>query len=275
PLMMCGVFGGAATAVGATTSKTWAHTPASLTADAFDLFTYEFGDDVLDDWYQFGDGIIESLVISAPVGLGPLSATMTWRFGSLTSTGSTTFPVTGTVPTPSLNVDRAPVPLYLKALGIWIDSPPGAIGTTAILNSLHNFTLTISRVIDQKRFANASQSFDLQAYGSGARTISLDCRFAKSEDIVGTGSESDSWMSSASVDRYIQLKATSKALASTGPDVPYSWLLQAPMRYYTRLEDAEGGNTVVNLPARAFLEPNTFAGVFKSTIVNKLVAAGI
>src|SRR4029077_2807639 len=35
PLMMCGVFGGAATAVGATTSKTWAHTPASLTADAF------------------------------------------------------------------------------------------------------------------------------------------------------------------------------------------------------------------------------------------------
>lgn len=58
PLVMCGFFGGAVEPTGGGASKTWTHEPASETIDEPDVFTYQFGDDVLTDWYQFGDGII-------------------------------------------------------------------------------------------------------------------------------------------------------------------------------------------------------------------------
>lgn len=89
PLMMSGMFGDAVTGAGAGTSKTWTTQPASLTADDIDLYTYEFGDDVLTDWFQFGDGLLESLNFTAPESMGALSADMTWRFGNVRYEGAT------------------------------------------------------------------------------------------------------------------------------------------------------------------------------------------
>ena len=61
PLMLAAIFGGNEVPVpGATTAETWTHKPASATVDPFDPMTYEFGDDVLDDWYQFRDGVLDS-----------------------------------------------------------------------------------------------------------------------------------------------------------------------------------------------------------------------
>src|SRR3569832_336655 len=90
PLMLCATFGGGETPAGSGDSKTWAHAPASDGSDDPDLFTYEFGNTVVtSDWYQFGDGILETLEITGPDTMGALTAAMSWRFGAIASSGST------------------------------------------------------------------------------------------------------------------------------------------------------------------------------------------
>lgn len=273
PLLLCGFFGGAVDPTGGGDAQTWNHMPASESPDTLDSFTYEFGDDVTDDWYQFTGGVIEQMTISSPVGLGPISASTSWRFADVTQSGSTDFPVSGTVPTPDLTVDRSPIPVYAKDASFYIDSAAGNIGDTQILNAVHNWELTLTRELDQKRFQNGSQSFALSGYGAGARSIGLKVRFAKTSDTVGTGSESDAWMSDTSVDRFVRIAFLASVLAES-PSTYYSWVLDLPMRYMTREEDAEGGNSVVALSGNAFLEPDTFGGVFESTAVNTLTAVG-
>ena len=108
PLLLAGFFGGSLEPTGAGTAKTWHFTPASETIDPIDPFTYEFGDDVLTDWYQFGDGILDSVEFTGPDGLGPVTTSMAWRFGSVRSTGATDAPVVGAVPTPGPGARRQP-----------------------------------------------------------------------------------------------------------------------------------------------------------------------
>lgn len=279
PLMMSGMFGDAATASGSGTSKTWVHQPASLTSDDLDLHTYEFGDDLdgtgskPNDWFQFGDGLLESLTFNAPEGLGALSAEMAWRFGLVRYEGATESALQPdpAVPTGSLTVDDEGVPVYLGDAVISIDSAYDDIGTTAISDALHSFSLAISQELDMKRFANGS-GFDLSGYGRGARLIELSCQWAKTSDTVGTGSESDAWFSTTAVNRFVDITFESTAVAETGsPDVPYSWTLQMPLRYYTREDGAVGQNSTITLLGRAFY--NSDLGFpFKSTVVNTLAS---
>ena len=273
PLMLSAFFGDGVTPTGAGTAKTWAFAPASTTVDDFDLYTYEFGDDVLTDWYQFGDGILESVEFAGPDGLGPIAASMSWRFGSVASTGSTDFPVTGAVPTTSLDVATDDVIVYLKDMAIYIASTEAGLAAGQITDALHSFTLRLSQEVDQKRFANGDQVFDVDAYGRASRSIELECTFAKTADTVGTGSESDAWMSDTAVNRFVQLKFTSTAMAETV--TPYSWVVTMPMRYYTRAEGELGGNTTVVLTGRAFFEPLEMAAAFESTVVNTLAATDL
>jgi hypothetical protein len=269
PLMLAAIFGGNETPTpGATTAQTWTHKPASKTVDPFDPMTYEFGDDVLDDWYQFRDGVLDSLEITGPEGLGALSAAMTWRFGAIRSTGSTDAPVDGTVPTTGLDVALDDATVYLKDIGIYISTVYADLATSQIMNALHSFVLRISQPVDEKRFANGDQEFDVDDYGRQARAIELELTFAKTDDTVGLGSESDAWLSDDVVNRYIRFKSTSKVMAEGV--VPYSWQVTIPARYYTRTEGEIGGNSVIVLTAHAYLEPTTFAGVFESILVNTL-----
>jgi len=270
PLVMCGFFGGAVEPLGATASKTWTHTPASETIDEPDLFTYEFGDDVVEDWYQLGDGIIESFEFTAPVGLGPLSCSTTWRFGSVSSTGSTDAPVTGTVPTPALAVDTNGAKVYLKDIGVYIADDVAGLTTGLITDAVHSFVFRGSQELDLKRYADGDQSYDIDAYGPGARVLEFEATYAKTPDIVGIDSESDDWMRDQSVIRYIRFKGTSTVEASTGPAVYYSWQVTMPMRYYTREEGTEGGNTTVILNAHAFFDAEDYDKVLESIIVNTL-----
>ena len=276
PLQLAGIFGGGETPSGGGASKTWAFVPASATADAFDLFTYEFGDDVVTDWFQLSDGILTSLEINGPESMGPLTSSMTWLFGKAASTGSTDSPVTGTVPTPSLSVDAQAIPIYMKDLSLFIDSTAGAIGGTLIADALHSFNLKITQEVDQKRFAQGSQNFDLDGYGRGKRLIELSAQFAKTADTVGTGSEADAWLSDTAVDRFIRISAESTAVAEAGsPDVPYSMELDMPLRYYTRSDGNIGGNTTVTLMGRAWYDAEDLEQVFSGTVVNTLASAGL
>ncbi len=279
PAMLSAFFGGNEVPNATGDSQEWHWTPASTSVDDPDVYTYEFGDDVLDDWYQFRDGILESVEFTGPEGLGPISASMAWRFGFWGSTGSTDNPPDAAsgdaIPTPGLDVDPAAVLVYLKDCAIFIASDASDIFNAAnkVSDALHTFTLRLSHEVDQKRTANGTQTFDLAGYGPGARAIELETTFAKTDDTVGTGSESDAWMSDDAVNRYIGLRFISTAI--TDGSTPYGWDWAMPARYYTRTEGEIGQNTVIVLTSHAFFDPEVagsgdFGGVVDTTVVNTL-----
>lgn len=274
PILLSAFFGGGESPATSGDAEVWSFDPASLTVDEADVYTYQFGDDVLTDWFQLRDGLLESVEVTGPDGLGPLTTSMSWRFGSVASTGSTDSPVTGVVPTAGLLVSTTDPLVYLKDGAIFITSTFADLfdPTSKISDALHTFTLRLSHEVDQKRFANGDQTFDLAAYGPGARTIELECTFAKTADIVGIGSESDDWMSDDAVTRYVGLRFISTILADS-PSTYYQWDISMPMRYYTRTEGESGQNTVVVLTGRAFYDDSDFNGVFASEVTGTLTDA--
>src|SRR6185295_1694084 len=103
PIMFAAALGGTVAPTTTGDSELWTWTPASLTVVDPDVFTYEFGDDVVTDWYQFTDGILETLEITGTRDPdGPLTASMSWRFGSAAGSGFTDFPDSPAVPTAGL-----------------------------------------------------------------------------------------------------------------------------------------------------------------------------
>lgn len=271
PLLMEGVLGGNVNPTGGVI-ETWTHEPAAVDPlDDASLFTYQFGDDVTDDWYQFGDGILDSLEITAPEGLGALTTAMGWRFGSAASTGSTDSPVTGTVPTAGLAVEANPALVYLKDMGLYIASTQAGLAAGQVMNALHSFSLSISQENDDKRFANATQSFDVSDRSRTGFNVELALTLAKTADTVGTGSESDAWFSDEAVDRYVRLAFISPKMVSGA--TPYSWTPEFPLRYYTRAEGESAGNSVIVLTGHAWYDSVDFAGFFSSITVNALHAA--
>ncbi len=262
PHILSGFFGGGETGTG-TPDVSWNFHPASETIDDPDPYTYEFGDDVTSDWFQFVDGIVESFEITAPEGLAALSASVSWRFGGVRQTGSADSPVTGTVPTPSLSVDIAGTPVYLKDCVVSIGDSPDYL--TPIIDATYSWVLRGEHEIDEKRWANGSQTFDANALVPGARSIEFEATYAKTTDIVGLGSETDHWMHDVAVNRYINFTFTSLAEADTGTFYSWSWTM--PARVYTRTEGEVGGNTAVILNAHAFYDPDDFEGVVDTTVV--------
>jgi hypothetical protein len=268
---LCAVFGGHEAPTGGP-AYVWTHEPSPVAPlEPNDLFSYEWGDDVTTDWFQYRDGIVESFEITGPEGLGACSMSATWRFGNIASTGSTDSPVVGTVPTPALDVDPNPIFLYLKDMGIYIADSVAGLAAGQILNALHTFTMTVTQEDDQKRYANGDQSFAIDAYGRTGYNIVYSLTFAKTSDTVGTGSESDAWMSDDAVNRYLQLKFTSVPFV-TG-STPYSWKITSPIRYYTRTEADSGGNTVIVLEGHAFYDPDDANNFVESVLVNAMSEA--
>jgi len=271
PKLLSGFFGGQIAPTGGGTAKTWAYNPASVAPlDDLDPFTYEFGDDVEEDWYQLQDGVLESFEIAIPVGLGACTGSESCRFGSVASTGSTDSPVTGDVPT-DLSPDANETVVYGKDLAIYIADTEAGLAAGQVLDALYSGTVRFSGDLDLKRYANGTQTFEVSEVARATLMVEYELRLAKTTDIVGTGSESDHWMSDQAVDRYIRLTFTSTVEAQGG--TPYSWTMSSPTRYRTRTEDAEGGNSVVVLTGRAWYDAGTFDGFYKSTVVNTLTEA--
>jgi hypothetical protein len=194
-------------------------------------------------------------------------------FGSVASSGSTDSPDNPVVPTAGLNVSTTDKIVYLKDGAIYISSTYAGLSGGKVSDALHSFSLKGDQEVDEKRWANGDQSFDADAYGPGTRTIELECTWAKTADIVGVGSESDSWMSDDAVNRYVQLKFISTAMADGA--TPYSWTVTLPLRYYTRTEGEVGGNTVVVLTGKAFYDPDEMNGVFSSVAVTTIDEADL
>lgn len=268
PLILSAFFGGGVTASGGT-AKTRVYQPSSTTVDTVDVFTYEFGDDVTTDWYQLSDGVLESFEITMPEGLGALTGSLTWRFGSAHGSGFSDYTDSPTVPT-ALSINPNETVVYGKDLGIYIASDAYDVNyaQNRVADALHSFTFRGTKEMDEKRFANGDQSFDVDAFATASRRLELEATWAKTADIVGEGSESDAWFSNQAVDRYVRFVAEAIEEADTG--VPYSWDSTMPMRYYTRAEGDLGGNSTVVLTGSAFWDPTTSTPVYSGEVVNTL-----
>jgi hypothetical protein len=276
PLIAALFYGDALSA--ATGGPAWTRllTPSATTPDAAKVASYEFFDDTgATDGFQFGDGVLESFEITG-TGKGPLSATLNFQFGSFFGQGFTDFPANPTIPTP-LTIDPNEAIVYMADLFISLASSSYDLGyANRIENALHAFTFRGNKTLDRKEFANGDHSFNVDAWGTAAVTHELECTWAKTTDIIGTGSESDAWMSETSVDRYAGITAETdpaKVFADTG--VPYLWDTAIPMRYYTRTEGDMGGNATVVLTGRGFADLNHAIGPLSGEIVNTLADANL
>ena len=239
-------------------AKTWIFQPASTgSPDPLGFFTDEFGDDVGDpagespaDWFQLVGGLVEQLTLTGPDDMGPLQQSANFRFGKARSTGSTSYPVSGTVPTAGLSVDSTPNYIYLADCELFINDSAATIGTTKISDALHSLELTITNNFDLKTYANGSNTrFELSGLGRGEQEITLQLQFAKTSQTVGTGSEADDWFAATATKRFVELRFTSPEII-TG-STPFSLSIRMPLFYTTRADGEIGGNTTVTLTGTA------------------------
>lgn len=256
------------TPTGGGSAKTWTQQADSLTRPIAGYVTEEFGDDVTVDWYQFFGGIAESLEISGE-GNNALEVNLGMRFAGFKSTGSTSYPVTGTVPTSGLTVASDPPHVFLADGELFINDSAAAIGTTKISDALNAFSWSVNNTIDSKYAANGSntrfQPFDLPI---ASREVTLRLQFHKTSATVGTGSESDDWMSSTPVKRFVELRFTRPSPFITGT-TPYSWSLRLPLYYTTREEVDSNGNTNIALTGTVVYD-STLTYAIRSVTVNAL-----
>lgn len=279
PLMFSAFFGGGITPTGAGTAKTWDWTPDAFGGDDFDPYSYEFGDDAdgtsgkPNDWQQYLDGMLTSLTIDSPeTGGGVMTAALGFKFGDLKYAGSTDIAPASTIPSITDRPDTHPTPVYLKDTSVFMDSDASGIGSTQLSSAVHKFNLALTQEVDEKRYADGTQSFAVEEYGHGPVQVNLALTYAKTADTVGVGSESDAWSSDVAVDRFIRISTESLIEAETG--IPYSWEFSMPMRYFQREEGNIGNNAVVILTAEAFLD-SILNFPFQTTVVNTLAAADL
>ena len=262
------VVGGTAS-TGGGGAKTWTQQATSLTRPILGLITEEFGDDVTVDWYQLFGGVGQSLEISAPDDNGPLTVNLGMSFAGFKSTGSTSYPVSGTVPTTGLTVAADPPRIFAGDGELFIDDAYTGIGATKIADALISFTASITNEIDKKYAINGSNSrFQAIDQMVGSREITLQMQFHKTTATVGTGSESDDWMSSTPVKRFVELRFTRPAPFITG-STPYSWVLRMPLYYTTREDTDLNNNTTVTLTGTVVYDAN-LGYALRSVTVNAL-----
>ena len=178
--------------------------------------------------------------------------------------------VTGTVPTTGLSVDSDPAWVYMAHCELFIDDAYTGIGTTKISDALHSMELNITNNFDLKQFANGSNTaFQLRGYGRGEQEISLSLQFAKTSATVGTGSESDDWMSTDATKRFVELRFTSPVTAQAS--TPHSLSIRLPLRYSTRTDGEIGGNTTVTLEGVAYYDSDLGYAI-RAVTVNQLAS---
>ena len=256
PLAAVGFFGGAVEPTGGGTAQTWAHAARLADGRRVRHVHLRVRRRRADGLVQLPDGIIESFEITGAEGLGPLEPSMNWRFGDVASTGSTDRPVAAPSRRPTSRSTRTRPSSTSRT---WRSTsrtrcPASVPGRSS--KALHAMVLRGNQEVDQKRYADGDQVFAIDDYGRGMQSIELECTFAKTDQTVGVGSESDAWMSDEPVTRYAQMRF--EAPRGRGRDALLVDGLTLPIRYYTREEGDLNNNTTVVLTGHAFYDPDDF-----------------
>jgi hypothetical protein len=252
--LAAGLMGGV-TPTGGGTAKTWTYQIASLTADPFDYFTVESGDDTsASDGIQAYGGVAESLEETMDEGLGPWSFSDSWRFAGANL---------ATDRTAGLSVDQSPTFVMGDETDITMDTTAGSIGITPLTDALHAATIRVTNNLDLKRFANGSNGRrKLSGYGRGARAIDLILTFAKTTETMAEAATLDD---EPVPSRFFQVRTISPTLAQAS--TPYSYNRRGAFRLFTREDGEIGGNTTIILTYRAYYD-STLTYAYRASVVN-------
>lgn len=237
PLIFAAGVRGGQTAVSSGGSYQWTHQSLSTTATTLDVFTTQWADDVSSDGFQARDGVLESFELSFDEALGPWQFSGSWRYGYVDG---------GVTPTAGLAVGSNLPLVFGSDTELFLDDTSGNIGTTKITDALHRASVSVTTSLDQKRFAQGSNSrFAIAGYGVTSREITASFTFAKTAQTVGLASEAAKWLSADPTNRYVKLLVTSEQ--EVAPGIKYQWDLRLSGSWRTRTDEAVGGNAVVTL----------------------------
>lgn len=240
PYLWAGLIKGGVTPTGGT-AKVWTFQAASLTADDFDYFTDEWGDDVSSDYIIAGSGVLESLEVgfSEDLSAWDVNASTVYARAQL-----------GTGPTGGLVIDDTPQWVYGADTEVYLNNTFSTIGSTKLVDAIHGATVRVTNNLDQKRFANGSNTrFELAGYGRGAREIEVELVVAKTTATIAEAATLDD---EPVPERFIELRTTSPEII-TGA-TPFSQSISLPGRLISRSDGEIGGNSTITLTYRGFYD---------------------
>jgi len=255
-----GVKGGV-TPTGSATGRVWTYQAASLTPDPFDYVTDQWGDDVTADVITGGGGEINDFVLSFGPDLSAFDITANLVYARGATGSNAGF-------TGGLTIDASPSWVYGAHTVIYMDTVAGAIGTTPILSAVHAASFSVNNNLDQKRFANGSNSqWDLQGYGRGPREIEFKVTLAKT---VQTISEAQTLDDLPVPIRYFDIKTTSTEIIPGGT-TPYSNSIRFPAYLVGRDDGENENNSTIELTYRGKYDA-TLAYALKCVVTNTLAS---
>ena len=256
-----GIMGGVSpTGPTGATAYTWTFQAASLTADPFDFYSVQTGDDTADasgDGTNGYGGVIDTLSQVMADDLSPWTVTDDWVFANATYGNRTG----------SLSVASAPAWVFGADTAVYLDSTAANIGITPLASAVRGISIRIANNLDQKRFADGSNvRFALQSYGRAARTIEVTVTAEKTAAVIAEAITLDD---TPTPNRYIKILTASTELAGTA--IPYKAEWYFPLRLISVADGAIGGNTNLTLTYHGFYD-STLLYALKLIVVNKLAS---
>jgi hypothetical protein len=254
-----GVKGGV-TPTGSATGRIWTYQAASLTADAFDFVSDQWGDDVTADLITGGAGVINTWNVGFGEDLSAfdVSAELYYARASYGSNGFTG----------GLTIDSAPAWLYGAHTVVYMDTVAGAIGTSPILDAVHSAEFSVNNNLDRKRFANGSNSgFNLAGYGRGPREIEFTIQVAKT---VQTFTEAQTLDDTPVPTRYFDIKTTSTEIIPGG-STPFSNSIRFAAELISREDTELENNSTITLKYRAKYDA-TLGYALRCVVTNSLAS---
>jgi hypothetical protein len=260
--LAAGLKGGVAPAIGA--ADVWTYTVASLTADPFDVFSDEWGDDTSDnattpnsDGILAYGGLIDVLEETMPEDLGPWTVNDQWIYSNVTFGDRT----------PALTVDASPIWVFGADTIFKMDSTAGGLGTTTLTNTVHGATIRVSNNLDKKRFANGNSTrFALGGYGRGPRQIELVVTVAKTAAMIAERATLDDAVVPS---RFWDVITTSTSNAGVG--TPYAYRRNGAFRLFSADDGEQGSNSTMTLTYRAYYDA-TLTYAYRAVATNQMAA---